>query len=58
MRMNKADEWTLICKAYAKSIGATVIFINTENYDFGFETKDGKLVHLYANELFDLLKND
>lgn len=43
------SEWKQVAKAYCKKIGAELLFVN--DYDFGYETKDGELVHMYADEL-------
>lgn len=47
-------EWEAVCKAFCKKIGAELLFVNNDN--FGYETKDGQLVHLYADELEQMLK--
>lgn len=49
-------EWIEICKAFCKKIGAELLFVNDDN--FGYETKDGQLVHMYADELEQYLKNN
>ena len=43
------SKWTEICKAYCDKIGVKLIFVNTDN--FGYETQDGKLVYMCADEL-------
>lgn len=48
-------EWTEICEAFCKKIGAKLLFVNLDN--FGYEDKDGNLVHMYADELEQYLKN-
>lgn len=47
-------EWKNVCKAYCKKIGAELLFVN--DYDFGYEDKNGNLVHKYADELENELK--
>lgn len=49
-------EWINICKIFCKKIGAKLLFINDDN--FGYETKDGQLVHMYADELRQYLDNN
>lgn len=47
------EEWTEICKGYAKMVGAKLLFVN--NTSFGLEYDDGRLQHIYVNELVDYL---
>jgi len=49
-------EWESICQAFCKKIGAKLLFVNINN--FGYEDKDGNLVHMYADELEQYLKNN
>jgi len=51
--MTKNKEWEMVCKAYCKKIGAELLFVN--DYDFGYE-KDGNMVHIYADELVEILE--
>lgn len=46
-------EWTEICEAYAKKVGAELLFVN--NTSFGLAYDDGRLQHIYVNELIELL---
>ena len=55
MKNNYMAEWTQICKAYCKKVGATLLFVNTDN--FGCEYADGTLAHIYADELADMLEH-
>ena len=48
-------EWEEICKEFCKQIGAELLFVNDDN--FGYQDKDGSLVHMYADELETYLKN-
>ena len=50
------EEWRSICEAFCKKIGAELLFVNTDN--FGYSDKDGNLVHMYADELEQYLKNN
>ena len=50
------EEWRSICEAFCKKIGAKLLFVNTDN--FGYSDKDGNLVHMYADELEQYLKNN
>ena len=49
------EEWRSICEAFCKKIGAKLLFVNTDN--FGYEDKNGNLVHMYADELEQFIKN-
>lgn len=48
-------EWTEICAAYCKRIGAELLFVNIR--DFGCQMPDGSLRHIDADELYELLCN-
>lgn len=50
------EEWTAICEAFCKKIGAELLFVNLDN--FGYMTKDGQTVHMYADELAEYLNNE
>lgn len=43
------QEWKQVCKEFCKQIGAELLFVNDDN--FGYEDKNGRLVHMYADEL-------
>ena len=49
-------EWTEICEAYCKKVGAELLFVNIS--DFGCEMPDGELRHIHADELAELLENE
>lgn len=51
--MSNFDEWKEICEGYAKQIGAELLFVNSDS--FGICTKEGYLMHIYADELMELL---
>lgn len=53
--MSVQKEWREICEAYAKKIGAELLFVNSDS--FGICTKDEKLLHIYADELATILEN-
>ncbi len=48
--MSRQAEWKMICKTYCDRIGATLLFANVENGDFGYEL-NGQFTHLSADEL-------
>lgn len=50
------EEWTAICEAFCKKINAELLFVNLDN--FGYMTKDGQTVHMYADELAEYLNNE
>jgi hypothetical protein len=45
-----------IAKAYAKRIGATLLYVNTDCGKFGVELKSGDFKNIYFTDLEDLLK--
>lgn len=47
------QEWEQICKAYAKMVGAELLFVNSTSC--GLAYKDGRLEHLYIDEMVDVL---
>ena len=49
-------EWEAVCKKFCEKIGAELLFVNNDN--FGYEDKDGNLVHMYASELEQYLKDN
>lgn len=60
-KLNEEDdkymkEWKEICQTFCNKIGAELLFVNSDN--FGYQTKDGELVHMYADELEQYLKNN
>ena len=48
------SEWEQICKALAKKIGATLLFVNDTG--MGIEDANGNLRHIYIDELMDMLR--
>lgn len=46
-------DWTDICTAYAKKIGAELLFVNETS--MGIE-KGGEFRHIYIDELAEILK--
>ena len=56
--INKEDknylEWHQVCEAFCKKIGAELLFVNSDS--FGYEDKNGNLIHMYADELEQYLK--
>ena len=53
MKDNYMAEWAQVCKAYCEKVGATLLFVNMDN--FGCEYADGTLAHIYADELAEIL---
>ena len=49
-------EWYQICEAFCKKIGAELLFVNSDS--FGYKDKNGNLIHIYADELEQYLKNN
>lgn len=49
-------EWTEVCAAYCKRVGAELLFVNES--DFGCEMPGGELRHIYADQLEELLNTD
>lgn len=47
-------DWEEICQAYCKQIGAELLFVNDDS--FGYD-HNGNLVHLYIDELQEILEN-
>ena len=58
--INKEDraylEWYQVCEAFCKKIGAELLFVNSDS--FGYEDKNGNLIHMYADELEQYLKTE
>lgn len=52
MEDNMGD-WKQICRAYCRKIGAELLFVNETS--FGYEDKNGQMVHMYVDELMDAL---
>ena len=50
------EEWSGVCKAYAKKVGAELVFVNLNN--FGIIYPNGETRHIYADELQELLLNE
>lgn len=52
--MSNYEEWSLVCEVYAERVDAELLFVNSDS--FGICTKDGELLHIYADELYEILK--
>ena len=50
------DSWKQICKAYADKVGADLLFVN--NTSCGLAWDDGRLQHLYIDEMTEILKQE
>ena len=48
------NDWNAICKAYAKQVGAELLFVNNES--FGIMYPDETFQHIYVEELQEELK--
>lgn len=48
------QEWEQICKAYAKKVGAKLLFVNSTSCGLAYE--DGRLEHLYIDEMVNALE--
>ena len=46
-------DWKAICHAYAKRIGADVIFVN--NCSCGLELTNGQFTHIYIEDMMERL---
>lgn len=46
-------DWRAICNAYAKKIGAEVIFVN--NTSCGLELANGQFAHIYIEDMAERL---
>jgi len=51
--MSNYSEWCEVCEAFAKKVGAQLLFVNGDN--FGICYPDGTLAHIYADELAEIL---
>lgn len=54
--MTLYEDWYKVCEAFAKRIGAELLFVNPDS--FGICTKDEKLLHIYADELAEMLATE
>lgn len=54
--MTTNKEWEMICKEWCKQNKATLLFVNDDN--FGCELPNGRLAHIYASELYELLRKE
>lgn len=50
---SQMDEWNQICKAFAKKVGAKLVFVNETSC--GLEYPDGSMQHVYIDEMVDYL---
>lgn len=53
--MTTNQDWEWICNRFCKQNNYTLVFVNDN--DFGFMDSEENVHHLYADELFELLKN-
>lgn len=53
---SQMKEWEKVCRAYADSVNADLVFIN--EYSFGIQYREiGNVSHIYFDELISILKN-
>ena len=50
---NQMGDWRAICNAYAKKIGAEVIFVN--DCSCGLELANGQFAHIYIEDMAERL---
>ena len=55
VREEDMETWEIICKEYAKRVGAELLFVNSES--FGIMYSDGSLRHIYIDELKEELSS-
>lgn len=48
------DVWEECCKNFCRQRNFTLLFVNAG--DFGYQTPEGGLVHMYADEMKDYLE--
>lgn len=51
---SQMKDWRKICEKYCSDNGHTLLFVN--NHSFGYETKEGNLIHKYIEELQEELE--
>lgn len=54
--MTENVEWKTICTEWCKQNNAKLLFVN--DGDFGCELENGKLMHIYYDELIEILKGE
>ena len=47
------SEWKTICKAFAKKVGAELVFVNDTG--MGLMFPNGDMQHIYIDEMMDML---
>lgn len=50
---SQMEDWKAICNAYAKKIGAEVIFVN--ECSCGLELSNGQFAHIYIEDMLERL---
>lgn len=53
---NQMEEWKTICKAFAKKVGAELLFVNHESC--GIQYPNGAMQHVYIDEMITYLKGE
>ena len=51
---SQMGEGEQICKAFAKKVGAELLFVNEESC--GIQYPNGTMQHIYINEMVEILK--
>ncbi len=52
---SQMKDWEDICKAFARRVGAKLVFVNDTSC--GIELKDGSFKHILVDEMQEYLKN-
>ena len=50
---SQMKDWEEICRAFAKKVGAKLVFVNSTSC--GIELSDGSFKHIYIDEMQDYL---
>jgi hypothetical protein len=51
---NQMDDWKQICKAFAKKINASLVFVNETSC--GVQYQNGSFGHIYIDEMVEYLQ--
>lgn len=54
--MQSNIEWEEVCKTFCERFGFELVFVNASS--FGYQTKDGQLVHMYPEEMQEFLTRE
>lgn len=53
---SQMGEWNQICKAFAKKVGAELLFVNEESC--GIQYPNGAMQHVYIDEMVEYLRSE